>query len=55
MADWSRFHRDPSSSVDRLHERFLAMLRDGRITDGKTLACGLYWLSFVAPATGGGQ
>lgn len=30
MADWSRFHRDPSSSVDRLHERFLAMLRDGR-------------------------
>ena len=34
---------------------FRAMLRDGRITDGKTLACGLYWLSFVAPATGGGQ
>ncbi len=30
MADWSRFHRDPSSSVDRLHERFLGMLRDGR-------------------------
>ncbi len=28
---------------------FREMLRDGRIVDGKTLACGLYWLSFVAP------
>ena len=27
---------------------FREMLRDGRIVDGKTLACGLYWLSFVA-------
>lgn len=27
---------------------FREMLRDGRIVDGKTLACGLYWLAFVA-------
>jgi ADP-ribose pyrophosphatase len=27
---------------------FREMLRDGRIVDGKTLACGLYWLAFAA-------
>ncbi len=30
--------------VDR--PTFREMLRDGRITDAKTLACGLYWLMF---------
>jgi ADP-ribose pyrophosphatase len=30
---------------------FREMLRDGRIVDGKTLACGLYWLAFVASGT----
>lgn len=30
---------------------FREMLRDGRIVDGKTLACGLYWLTFVATGT----